>query len=218
MYLTLVDRLAARLKQALPSALAHDPLRAVPIGNVIPKFEHKLPPKPGSVLILLYEDNGRILFPLIKRTEYNGAHSGQVSLPGGKAEAGEDSIQTALREAQEEIGVDPVSVNVIGRLSDFFVIPSNFIVTPVVASVNGTPTFKPDPHEVERIILGDVDSLIKDDAIKTREILAAGTFRMNAPHFEIEKEVVWGATAMMLNEFRFVLREIIAENHSEPMF
>jgi 8-oxo-dGTP pyrophosphatase MutT (NUDIX family) len=218
MYLTLVDRLAARLKQALPSALAHDPLRAVPIGNVIPKFEHKLPPKAGSVLILLYEDNGRILFPLIKRTEYNGAHSGQVSLPGGKAEAGEDSIQTALREAQEEIGVDPVSVNVIGRLSDFFVIPSNFIVTPVVASVNGTPTFKPDPHEVERIILGDVDSLIKDDAIRTREILASGTFRMNAPHFEIEKEVVWGATAMMLNEFRFVLREIIAENHSEPMF
>jgi 8-oxo-dGTP pyrophosphatase MutT (NUDIX family) len=218
MYSTLVDRLAERLKQALPSALAHDPLRAVPIGNVIPKFEHKLPPKPGSVLILLYEDNGKILFPLIKRAEYNGAHSGQVSLPGGKAEPGEDSIQTALREAQEEIGIDPATVNVIGRLSDFFVIPSNFLVTPVVASVKKTPSFRADPHEVVRIIYGDVDSLIKEDAIRTREILAAGNFRMNAPHFEIENEVVWGATAMMLNEFRFVLREIIAENHSAPMF
>lgn len=213
MYVTLIDRLTLRLKQALPSALAHDPLRAIPVGNVIPKFEHKLPPKPGSVLILLYERADEILFPLIKRAEYNGAHSGQISLPGGKAEQGEDSIQTALREAQEEIGIDPSCVRVIGRLSDFFVIPSNFLVTPVVASYHGKPVFKPDPHEVERILHGSVVDLVRDDAIRMREITAAGRYRMNAPHFEIENEVVWGATAMMLNEFRFVLQEIMSERN-----
>lgn len=216
MYLTLIERLTIRLKQALPSALAHDPLRAVPVGNVIPKFEHKLPPKPGSVLILLYERADDIFFPLIKRTEYNGAHSGQISLPGGKAEPGEDSIQTALREAEEEIGIDPASVKVIGRLSDFFVIPSNFLVTPVVASYHGNPVFIPDPHEVERILHGNLGDLVKEDAIRMREITAAGRYRMNAPHFDIENEVVWGATAMMLNELRFVLQEIMNERNSPP--
>jgi 8-oxo-dGTP pyrophosphatase MutT (NUDIX family) len=209
MYSDLIDNLTTRLKGALPSALAHDPLRAIPIGNAIPKFEHKVPPKPGSVLILLYEDAGRIKFPLIKRSEYNGAHSGQISLPGGKAEPGEDSIETALREANEEIGIDLSYVRVIGRLSEFFVIPSNFLVTPVVAAFQGEPVFKADPYEVSGIIKGDILDLIQDDAVRTKEIVASKYYRMQAPHFEIENQVVWGATAMMLNELRFVLREVM---------
>ncbi|HYF70069.1 MAG TPA: CoA pyrophosphatase [Ohtaekwangia sp.] len=200
--------MSRRLTQALPSALAHDPLRAIPIGNVTPKFAHQQPPKPGSVLILLYEEGGRIKFPLTKRPIYNGAHSGQISLPGGKAENGEDTIATALREAEEEIGISASAVKVIGRLSEFYVIPSNFLVTPVVAAHTGTPHFIPDPHEVERIIKADVYDLIKPDAILTTEILAAGHYRMQAPHFNIEQEIVWGATAMMLNEFRLVLQEL----------
>ena len=124
---------------ALPSALAHDPLRAIPVGNIIPKLRHSHPPRPGSVLILLYEDRVTIKFPLTKRQEYAGAHSGQVSLPGGKAEPGEDAVTTALREAQEEIGIDTTTVEVIGRLSEFHVLRSNFMVTPVVASVPRLP-------------------------------------------------------------------------------
>jgi 8-oxo-dGTP pyrophosphatase MutT (NUDIX family) len=208
MYSQLIDNLSKRLTTALPSARAHDPLRAIPVGNVLPKFEHKSPPRPGSVLILLYEHEGRVRFPLIKRAVYNGAHSGQISLPGGKAEAGEDAVQTALREAQEEIGIDPAALSVIGRLSEFYVIPSNFLVTPVVASVSFRPEFLPDPVEVDRIILGDLADLVRNDAVRTKEILAAERYRMQAPHFEIENEVVWGATAMMLNELRLVVREI----------
>src|SRR5262245_53281156 len=90
--------LIERLKLRLPGATAHEPMRAAPIGSVIPDFRHKITPKPGGVLILLYEKEGRVMFPLIKRQEYPGAHSGQVSLPGGKAEAGETMIETALRE------------------------------------------------------------------------------------------------------------------------
>jgi 8-oxo-dGTP pyrophosphatase MutT (NUDIX family) len=207
MYETLIDTLTERLKGALPSALAHDPLRAIPVGRMIPKFEHKLPPRPGSVLILLHEYKGKILFPLTKRAEYNGAHSGQISLPGGKAEPGEDAIDTALREAEEEIGVPRENIRVVGRLSEFFVIPSNFLVTPVVATVSA-PSFTPDPHEVVRILQCDIADLVREDAVRVSEILASGAYRMQAPHFEIEGEVVWGATAMMLNEFRMVLQEV----------
>ena len=208
MYTALIDNLAKRLKLELPSALAHDPLRAVPVGPIIPKFKTDVQPKLGSVLILLYEEDGQIKFPLIKRPDYPGAHGGQISLPGGKKEPGEDSIQTALREAHEEIGVASGGIRILGRLSEFHVIPSNFMITPVVASINGTPAFIPDSYEVERIITGKISDLIREDAVQTKEILAAGAYRMKAPHFEIEGEVVWGATAMMLNEFRLILREI----------
>ncbi|MFZ6000057.1 MAG: NUDIX hydrolase [Bacteroidota bacterium] len=173
----LANQLEQRLLQPLPGAVAHEPLRATPIGSVIPKFEHKLPPKPGSVLILLYEGaDGRIKFPLIKRPEYMGAHSGQVSFPGGKAETGETIIETALREAEEEIGVKSTDVKVLGRLSDFFVIPSNFMVAPVVGCLDRQAAFAPDPIEVVRILGGDLESLIAEDAARVKEITAAGRF------------------------------------------
>jgi 8-oxo-dGTP pyrophosphatase MutT (NUDIX family) len=206
----LVLRLRERLLDPLPGDSAHAPMRALPVGDLTPRFDHSLPPKPGGVLILLYEDeDGLIRFPVIKRQEYVGAHSGQVSLPGGKAEEGEDPIFTALRECEEEIGVDRKSLVVLGRLTNFFVIPSNFIITPVIAIAHFIPTFKPDPHEVARIMSFSLNDLLKDDAIKQREIVAAGKFRLMAPHFEIDGDIVWGATAMMLNEFRTVVQGII---------
>lgn len=205
----LVHQLEARLCRPLPGATAHEVLRAVPVSGVMPKFEHKLPPRPGSVLILLYPgEGGEVIFPLIKRPDYLGAHSGQVSLPGGKAEPGEDFVDTAVREAQEEIGVDPSTIKIIGRLSEFFVIPSNFKVIPVLGYATERPTFYPDAREVSRILEADLLSIVPEDGIKRKEILAAGQFRMIAPHFEIDGEVVWGATAMILNELRTCLVEI----------
>ncbi|HYG01309.1 MAG TPA: CoA pyrophosphatase [Chryseosolibacter sp.] len=208
MFGTFVSKLEDRLRQPLPGVLAHDTMRATPVGELIPNFRHKTAPKPGAVLIMLYEKDNKIHFPLIKRQEYLGAHSGQVSLPGGKAETGEDSIAAALREGEEEIGVTKEHLTVIGRLSDFFVIPSNFLVTPIVASCNGVPVFNPDPREVDRILSGDLLALTQQDAIRNKEILAAGQFRMMAPHFEIEGEIVWGATAMILNELCHIVREL----------
>lgn len=209
MYSRLIINLIDRLQLDLPSALAHEPLRAIPVGPVKPKFKTDDSPKLGSVLILLYEDQGEIRFPLIKRPNYPGAHGGQVSLPGGKTEPGEDAIRTALRETQEEIGVNPDDVKVLGRLSEFHVIPSNYLITPVVASISYKPVFVPDTYEVAKILTGTVRELIRDDAVIITEILAGGQYKMRAPHFKIEEEIVWGATAMMLNEFRLIVRDII---------
>jgi 8-oxo-dGTP pyrophosphatase MutT (NUDIX family) len=204
----LAEKLSKRLTEPLPGSMAHEPLRATPIGQIKPKFEHKLPPKPGSVLIFLYEDDGKIKFPLTKRPEYLGTHAGQISLPGGKAESGENYIQTALREGEEEIGVKPDELTVIGRLSDFFVIPSNFLIVPVVAYSLTKPTFVPQESEVVKILKGDLHELLRDGAVQTKEIMAAKMYPMIAPHFLIEDEIVWGATAMMLNELRMIVREI----------
>jgi 8-oxo-dGTP pyrophosphatase MutT (NUDIX family) len=204
-----IDQLAKRLTLPLPGSLAHEPLRAVSVKSAMLTFNHKLPPKPGSVIILLYHEEGEIKFPLTKRATYKGTHSGQISFPGGKAEAGETDIETALRECEEEIGIKQSEMKVIGKLSDFFVIPSNFIVTPVVAYVDSKPVYKPDSIEVATIIEGSLSLLLDNLAVKEKEILVANEFKMQAPHFEIEGEIVWGATAMMLNEFRMLAKELL---------
>ncbi|HET7179745.1 MAG TPA: CoA pyrophosphatase [Chryseosolibacter sp.] len=201
------ERLRDRLAMPLPGADAHARFRARPVGDVRPLFSHKTPPRPGGVIILLYEEDTLFKFPLIKRPDYDGAHGGQVSFPGGKAEPGEDAVQTALRECHEEIGIAPDRIIVLGKLSNFFVMPSNYIVTPVVAAIDIKPQFKPDPFEVSRILEARVEDLTAEGSIREKEIIAAGKYRMLAPHFEIGGEVVWGATAMMLNEFRMVLAD-----------
>lgn len=201
-------RLRDQLALPLPGQAAHEIFRATPVGDVRPLFDHKHPPRPGGVIILLYEEDDSIRFPLIKRPDYPGAHGGQVSLPGGKAEAGEDAVATALRECEEEIGVKPEVLTVLGQLSDYYVIPSNYLVTPVVASAGSKPVFRPDAFEVSRVIEARLEDILADDGIKQKEILAAGKYRMIAPHFEIDNETVWGATAMILNEFRVLLKQM----------
>jgi 8-oxo-dGTP pyrophosphatase MutT (NUDIX family) len=205
------SRLERRLQQPLPGAGAHEALRAYSSSGTLPQFKHTIPPKPGSVLILFYPDEaGKVIFPLIKRPDYAGAHSGQVSFPGGKMEPGEDHVTTALREAWEEIGVDVREPQVIGRLTEFFVIPSNFLIVPVIAFMNRRPQFVPHVREVSRIIEASMDIISAPDAIQEKEILAGGQYKLMAPHFEIDGEVVWGATAMILNELRTCVKEVRA--------
>lgn len=205
----LVHQLDIRLKEPLPGALAHERMRAVSVGKIAPDFTHKTSPRAGSVLIVLYPQADRIVFPLIKRPDYQGMHAGQVSFPGGKAEGQETAVETALREANEEIGIDSKSVKILGKLSDFFVIPSNFMVVPIVGYTTSEPTLKADPFEVAKILHGSVESILPESALLEKEITAAKTYQLKAPHFEIENEIVWGATAMILNELRYVLNEIV---------
>ncbi len=200
--------LKERLAQPLPGAAAHEAFRAKPIGKMRFPLMPRQPPRRGGVIILLYEDSGIVRFPLIKRPDYPGAHGGQVSLPGGKAEPGENAEQTALRECEEEIGVPERTVEVLGRLTDYFVIPSNILVTPVVARVDHKPAFRPDPYEVSGVLEASLVDITNANSVKEREVVASGKYRMIAPHFEIENEVVWGATAMMLNELRVVLTRL----------
>jgi 8-oxo-dGTP pyrophosphatase MutT (NUDIX family) len=157
--------------------------------------------KKGAVLVLFYPAGGQIRLVFMKRTEYPGVHSGQISFPGGGWESGDnDMTMTALREAEEEIGVSRKEVIVIGRLTDLFIPPSNFLVTPIVGYTSYRPEFKADPVEVDRIIEIPLDKLLEEQNRQVREITVFPGFKLDAPCFYVDDNVIWGATAMMLNE------------------
>ena len=146
-----VSALSERLQEPLPGRSAQELMAPRPISEKRFKEDLKNPARPGGVMILLYPENGEIFLPLMKRPVYVGAHSGQVSFPGGKVEEQDrDLTDTALRETHEEIGVPAEQVRVIGALSELFIIASNFKVHPVVGVLNSTPEIIPDQKEVER--------------------------------------------------------------------
>ncbi len=161
----------------------------------------------SSVLVLLYPSGARINLVLMRRPDYTGVHSGQISLPGGKYEDSDESlIYTALREAQEEIGIDPARVQILGQLTDLYIPPSNFIVTPVVGYLTSRPVFTPDPKEVANIIEITVDDLMNENNIQKKMMKLRYGITMKVPSYFIEGHIIWGATAMMLSEFRELVK------------
>ena len=165
----------------------------------------------SSVLILLYPGNSEdeVFSVLIQRPSYEGVHGGQISLPGGKSEDHDPDIQaTAIRETHEEIGIDEDDITIIGRLSELYIPPSNFLVFPFVGYTLQKPIFHPNPQEVAEIVQISLNDLIDEKNIKCREIIIRYDLTINAPFFELEGKTIWGATAMILSEFREILIKI----------
>ncbi len=160
----------------------------------------------SSVLILLYYKNGAWHIPFMQRPVYKGAHSGQVSFPGGKTEKGDiNYFATAIREAEEEIGIVAKDVQPLGALTSLYIPNSNFVVYPQVGVLHYEPTFKPDKREVETIIEAPLSSLANPENIKwfSRNI---NDIKVDAPFFSFNNFEIWGATAMILSEFLQVLK------------
>ena len=165
---------------------------------------------PSGVLILLYLQDGDMHFVLMRRPDYGGVHSKQISLPGGKFEPGDrDLIQTAIREAKEEVGIDPSAVKLLGTLTPLYIPPSNYIVTPVVSWTETKPEFTREPREVDEIIEVKLDDFLNDKYVQTKRIRLFMGIAANFPCFFIDGNVIWGATAMILSEFRVILKEIM---------
>ncbi len=163
----------------------------------------------GSVLILLFEDEGTIKFPLILRSDYDGVHSRQIGLPGGKYESPDLDLQaTALRETEEEIGAAQKDITIIGKLTELYIPPSNFLVHPYIGTIPYRPLFVPDKNEVSKIIELDLDKLMDESSLGEKEIKLSSGHTIHTPVFYFEDETVWGATAMMLSEFKSVLFEM----------
>lgn len=203
----LVGLLGDRLLAPLPGKDAH--LKMAPLPLDLRRFELTRPDnlRKSGVLILFYPYQNSTYFPLIKRPEYPGFHSGQVAFPGGKMEIGDENIiQTALREAEEEIGIDRNQVKVLGQLSDMYIPTSNFLVSPIVGCLAYCPELVADPHEVARIITTDLRYLLGPEIRKEKTLDLEHGGRLNAPYFEIDGEVVWGATAMILSELIHVIQ------------
>ncbi|MBN2275672.1 MAG: CoA pyrophosphatase [Bacteroidales bacterium] len=165
-----------------------------------------LPMRYSGVLLLLYPVKNNLFTVFMKRTDYGGLHSGQVSFPGGKQEKEDASlIKTALRETHEEIGLLPGEVDILGNLSVVYIPVSNFKVLPVVGFTAKKPVFTIDPQEVNYLIETPLDFLMNPEIIKT-EITTTGDLTVKIPYFDINGHHIWGATAMMLSEFLEVVR------------
>ena len=128
-----------------------------------PRLDPSETARAAAVLVLVFPDrDGEARIVLTERLSYDGHHSGEVSLPGGKAEPGDaDSVATALREANEEVGLDPVAagVRVLGRLDEVFIPLSDFRITPIVAVAERTPVLAANPAEVARILTAPVTAV-----------------------------------------------------------
>ena len=207
-----LDQLRILLQQALAQDLPgrEAQLKMSPLPVDWRRFSLDAPAtaKKSAVLLLFYPEASGVFFPLIKRPSYPGAHSGQVSFPGGKVEPSDpDLVYTALREAEEEIGIDAGKVKVLGRLTDLYIPTSNFLVSPVLGFLEETPRFVPETREVERIIPTAM-SMIGHPQIRQRTLVPIGEGRhLETPYFALDGEVVWGATAMILSELLQLLEQ-----------
>lgn len=207
---SIITHLHERLKHPLPGEKAQLLMGSDILMKELKWIAGNKKTKNSGVLILLYPYNQSIFSILIQRPKYKGTHGGQMSLPGGKKEPEDaDIIQTALREAQEEIGVNRNDIKILGPLSRLYIPPSNFIIYPSVGYVAKRPVFMPSAKEVDEIVEYDIMSLLDPEIKKITRIKIINVFSFNAPYFEIHKKIVWGATAMVLSEFREILSEII---------
>lgn len=166
-------------------------------------------PRLGGVLLLLYDHDDDIYLVLTRRRDDLQSHAGQVSLPGGRREARETLVATALRETHEEIGIPPTAVTILGHLSPLYILPSDYEVHPFVAWYKHSerPIFVPETREVAEIIDVSLGNLL-DPATHQEEPWQLHGLEITVPYFAVGEHKVWGATAMMLSEFLERLRTV----------
>jgi 8-oxo-dGTP pyrophosphatase MutT (NUDIX family) len=158
----------------------------------------------SAVLAAIWEEDGEARVLLTRRTSWLRSHSGQVAFPGGRVDEGETLVEAALREAQEEVGLDPSTVEVIGRLSRMHTISSGAGIYPFVAVLPGRPSLDINPDEVARafdVALGE----LMDDDVFHEEIWGIAETERPIYFFEVDGETIWGATARMVYELLLLL-------------
>jgi len=154
----------------------------------------------GAAIVLVFDGERGASVLLTVRTRGLPHHAGQVSLPGGGVDAGETIEQAALREAHEEVGIDPRRVRVLGALTPLYIPVSRFNLYPVVAAVDGRPAWRPSPHEVDSVLEVAIDELADPAALRW-ERLERPSGGFDVPVYRIHGERLWGATAMIVTEF-----------------
>jgi len=160
----------------------------------------------AAVLALFHEQHGPPAVVLTVRRSDLHDHAGQVSFPGGRCEGEESHEGTALREAEEEIGVSPEAVTVHGALTPLYIPPTGFCVYPFVGSVVAAQSFTAQPREVKRIVHAPLPTLLAPETRREKPWELGGSV-VDVPYFDVDDCTVWGATAMMLAELLAVLSE-----------
>ncbi len=208
--MTLEQALSQEMHEKLPGTSSHRKMMPIHRPKLKPQKTKAI--KAAVSLIMYSPRNNNPQIILIKRTDYKGYHSGQISFPGGKVDRSDKSLlQTAIRETREEIGVELQEHECLGTLTPFDIEVSGFIVTPFVFYLSRKTQFAIDSNEVKYMIWFNPLLLLHDNIIKTTQIRTK-QYKIQAPYFDIEGEVVWGATAMVLSEFGEILNRTIRKN------
>ncbi len=198
--------LQRKLAGPLPGRSAQSLMAPIPRPGWDPNDRPAEPARQSGVLVLFYPHQGQLHLPLILRPTYDGTHSGQVAFPGGGCEEGDtDVTATALREAQEELGILPADVEVLGALTQLYIRPSNYEVYPTVGRLAARPAFRLDPREVDQLLEVPLEILL-DPAHRQRDWWQLRDRWALVPFFAIQGQTIWGATAMILSELLAVVR------------
>jgi 8-oxo-dGTP pyrophosphatase MutT (NUDIX family) len=199
------------LKVELPSVKSH--IKMAPLERVKMMENNSYDSssvRKAAVMMLFYPKNDITYLLLIVRNSYPGVHSSQIAFPGGKVEDIDfDLKQTALRETHEEIGIHPNDIHVIRDFSSIYIPPSNFLVYPFLGVSQTELIFTLQEEEVAGIIELPLSTLLDDSIISIKKIETSYSKLIEVPVFQIKEHTVWGATAMMLNELKDVLKMVL---------
>jgi 8-oxo-dGTP pyrophosphatase MutT (NUDIX family) len=200
---TIINHLRAALARPLPGLEAQLRMAPKPRTGWDPlKFPEDA--RDAAAMLLLYPHNEVVNIALTVRGSELRNHTGQVSFPGGRVDDGEGIEEAALREAHEEVGVDPRSLEILGRLTPLHIPVSRYILHPVVAVTPARPAFQRAEWEVARIIEAPIDLLQAPETVKREvrtRVVNGQEIDVDVPFYDVDGEKVWGATAMVLAEF-----------------
>ena len=201
-----ITQLKITINNDLPGEESHQKMRVIYDQSIELPFS-KINSIPAAVLILLYLADNEIYFFLTKRTDELKHHKGQISLPGGTQEGNEKLIDTALRETQEEIGINKTSISIIGTITPLFVPVTGFMIYPFIGYSLNKLNPKPDPVEVATIFSVNISDLLNKENRTTEKRNIRG-YDVQVPYFKLNDYQVWGATSMILSEFRDLIKFI----------
>jgi 8-oxo-dGTP pyrophosphatase MutT (NUDIX family) len=198
-----------RLSGELPGSKAH--IKMAPFADLERLDSNK--PRPNSkrsAVLLLIKENKDVLFTL--RSSKLRKHSGQISFPGGRQDPNETDEETALRETEEEVGIPPSNIEVLGTLSHLYVPPSDSVIQPVVARLNKPSPIKVNPDEVDEAFFVNLNKFDGEDKLKVKNTEYKGK-PFSYPYWDVHHKVpLWGATAIIMSEFMHLVDEFTRKN------
>ena len=202
------DRLLRCFEKELPGVAAHAPYM-----RYRQEFEQiyaEQQRRPAAVAIHFYQKDANWQFILIERSTYNGQHSGQMAFPGGKPDPTDPHLEfTARRESFEEIGIPLHHGQHIKTLSNVWIPVSGFEVSPFIFLHEVAPLLQPNPREVQQIFSIAISELLKQESCIQKDIhIPGGAILKDHPCFVLQEKIVWGATALILNELKMLLKEL----------